>query len=56
MWIDTLADSDRVLPPWLDLHGLNHLHALNHLYGLFLAGFLWPVILLCRVVLSSCLV
>ena len=36
-------------------YGLNHLHELSHLYGLFLVGFLWPVVLLCQV-LSSCLV
>ena len=40
MWIDTGADSERESHPR---------DSLNHLYGVFLLGFLWPIISICLV-------
>lgn len=40
VWIDTWAHSRGELCPWGNL---------NHLRGVFLPGFLWPVVLICLV-------
>ena len=45
LWRDTQADSGKV--PELLSHGPSG--SLNYFYGVFLLGFLWPIILICLV-------